>query len=69
MAFKGTTWLFYLTLRILAAGSCIGGAFLRVGLGLEKAIEVHNGGCYLDANGPVSVGQAAALEFMGAFSL
>ncbi|KAG8994561.1 hypothetical protein FRB90_000395 [Tulasnella sp. 427] len=51
------------------AGSCVGGAFLRAGLGYTRALEVHNGGCFLDPNGSVTVGQAAAIEFMGAFSL
>lgn len=51
------------------AGSCVGGAFLRAGLGHARALEVHNGGCFLDPNGPVTVGQAAAIEFMAAFAL
>ncbi|KAG9026579.1 hypothetical protein FS837_004570 [Tulasnella sp. UAMH 9824] len=51
------------------AGSCIGGAFLRVGLGYARALEVHNGGCFLDPNGPVSAGQAAAIEFMASLAM
>ncbi|KIO29072.1 hypothetical protein M407DRAFT_21817 [Tulasnella calospora MUT 4182] len=51
------------------AGSCVGGGFLRVGLGYARALEVHNGGCFLDPNGPVTVGQAAAIEFIAAFSM
>jgi len=51
------------------AGSCIGGAFLRAGLGRARALEVHNGGCYLDPNGPMEVGQAVAIEFMASFAL
>lgn len=50
-------------------GGMIGGIFLRVGLGETRAIAVHNGGCYIDPLGPVSVGQASALEFMATFSL
>ncbi|KAG8943116.1 hypothetical protein FRC04_003196 [Tulasnella sp. 424] len=45
------------------------GAFLRAGLGHARALEVHNGGCWIDPNGPVSVGQAAAIEFIAAFAL
>ncbi|KAG8922656.1 hypothetical protein FRC03_007916 [Tulasnella sp. 419] len=52
-----------------AAGSIIGGAFLRGGLGYERALAVHNGGCWLDPNGPMSVGQAVCIEFIGAFCL
>ncbi|KIO29071.1 hypothetical protein M407DRAFT_21815 [Tulasnella calospora MUT 4182] len=51
------------------AGSCVGGGFLRAGLGYARALEVHNGGCFLDPNGPVTVGQAAAIEFIASFSL
>ena len=42
---------------------------MRAGLGHERALAVHNGGCFLDPNGPVTVGQASAIEFMAAFSL
>ncbi|CAE6419824.1 unnamed protein product [Rhizoctonia solani] len=51
------------------AGSCIGGALLRGGIGHARALETHNGGCFLDPNGPMSVGMAFCIEFASAFAL
>ncbi|KAG8926291.1 hypothetical protein FRC02_008994 [Tulasnella sp. 418] len=51
------------------AGSIIGGSFLRGGLGYERAMAVHNGGCWRDPNGPVSVGQAVCIEFISTFCM
>jgi len=50
-------------------GGMIGGAFLRMGLGKTRAITLHNGGCWLDPQGQVTVGQASAIEFMSTFCL
>src|SRR3712207_3379409 len=45
-----------------AIGSCIGGSLLRGGIGHARALQTHNGGCFLDPNGPMSVGMAFCIE-------
>lgn len=57
----------YLFCQLL--GAAIGGAFLRLGLGEARAVALHNGGCYLDPLGEVSIGQAVAFEFISVFCL
>ncbi|KAB5592205.1 Major intrinsic protein (MIP) family transporter [Ceratobasidium theobromae] len=52
-----------------AIGGCVGGAFLRGGIGQARALQTHNGGCFLDPNGPTSVGMAFCIEFASAFAL
>lgn len=52
-----------------AIGSCIGGSFLRAGIGHERALLTHNGGCFLDPDGVMSVGMAVCIEFAAAFAL
>ncbi|KAG8738912.1 hypothetical protein FRC12_016494 [Ceratobasidium sp. 428] len=52
-----------------AIGSCLGGSFLRAGIGHERALATHNGGCFLDPDGVMSVGMAVCIEFAAAFAL
>ena len=50
-------------------GGVVGGALLRVALGKRLAYELHNGGCWIDPGGEVSVWQAALIEFVSTFIL
>jgi glycerol uptake facilitator-like aquaporin len=45
-------------------GGVLGGAFLTAGVGRERALTIHNGGCWLDPSGPTTISQAFSVEFM-----
>lgn len=50
-------------------GGTLGGSLLRVALGKKLAYEIHNGGCWIESGGEVSVWQAALIEFICMFIL
>jgi aquaporin-4/aquaporin PIP len=45
-------------------GGVLGGALLSAGVGRERALRAHNGGCWLDPSGLTTISQAFSVEFM-----
>ena len=50
-------------------GGSLGGAIVRASIGETLAHEIHNGGCWIEPGGAVSVWQAALIEFGCCFVL